>query len=68
VKHLDYYQIFTGYRFGIIMLRIAQQLVHYEMMSEEQGRAMEVNNTVTRLTAKLMDLPPPGEGVAGDFA
>ncbi len=68
VKHLDYYQIFTGYRFGIIMLRIAQQLVHYELMDEAQGREMELNNTVTRLTAKIMELAPPGETSSGDFA
>jgi aminoglycoside phosphotransferase (APT) family kinase protein len=68
VKHLDYYQIFTGYRFAIIMLRIAQQLEHYELMTSEQSREMELNNTVTRLTAKLMDLPAPGQGTAGDFS
>jgi aminoglycoside phosphotransferase (APT) family kinase protein len=68
VKHLDYYQAFTGYRFAIIMLRIAQQLVHYELMSPEQGREMELNNTVTRLLAKLLDLPSPGAGTVGDFS
>ena len=69
VKHLEYYQVYAGYRFGIIMMRIAQQLVHYELMNAEQGREMEVNNTVTRLTAKILDLPPPGAGgTAGDFA
>lgn len=69
VKHLEYYQIYAGYRFGVVMLRIAQQLVHYGLMSAEQGREMELNNTVTRLTAKIMELPPPGESrVKGDFA
>ena len=61
IRNLEYYQIFTGYRFGIIMLRIAQQMVHYQVMGEEQGREFELNNTVTRLVAKLMELPPPGE-------
>jgi aminoglycoside phosphotransferase (APT) family kinase protein len=61
VRHLHYYQVFAGYRFAIIMLRIAQQLVHYGLMTPEQGREMELNNTVTRLTAKLLELPPPGE-------
>ena len=28
---------------------------------------MELNNTVTRQTAKLLDLPAPGAGAAGDF-
>lgn len=68
VCHLDYYQVFAGWRFGIIMLRIAQQLAHYELMTPEQSRQMELNNTVTRLTAKLLGLPAPGSGQAGDFA
>ena len=61
VRSLDYYQVFTGYRFGIIMLRIAQQMGHYEVMNAEQSREFELNNTVTRLLAKIMELPPPGE-------
>jgi aminoglycoside phosphotransferase (APT) family kinase protein len=61
VKNAHYYQVYAGYRFGIIMLRLAQQFVHYKMMEPEQGRAFELDNTVTRLTAKLLDLPPPGE-------
>ncbi|MEM7408924.1 MAG: phosphotransferase family protein [Myxococcota bacterium] len=67
VKHLDYYQIFTGWRFGIIMLRIAQQLKHYELMTAEQSRGMELTNHVVRLTAKLMDIPMPGEGKEGGY-
>jgi aminoglycoside phosphotransferase (APT) family kinase protein len=67
VEHLDYYQVFAGWRFGIIMLRISQQVVHYGLASPEQGREMELNNTVTRLTAKLLGLPSPGKGAAGDF-
>jgi aminoglycoside phosphotransferase (APT) family kinase protein len=67
VRNLDYYQVFTGWRFGIIMLRISQQVVHYELATPEQGREMELNNTVTRLTAKLLDLPAPGAGASGDF-
>ncbi len=59
--HLHYYQVYAGFRFGVIMTRIAQQMVHYEVMTEEQGRQMEINNTVTRLTAKIMEIPPPGE-------
>ncbi len=61
VKHLHYYQVYAGWRFGIIMLRLAQQLVHYGLMPEEAGHAFERDNTVTRLTAKLLDMPPPGE-------
>ena len=64
VAHLHYYQVFAGFRFSVIMMRIAQQIVHYELMTPEQGRAIELDNTVTQLTAKLLDLPPPSEYVA----
>jgi aminoglycoside phosphotransferase (APT) family kinase protein len=64
VKHLHYYQVFAGFRFAVVMMRIAQQVVHYGLMTKEQGRAMEIENTVTKLTARLLDLPPPSEYVA----
>jgi hypothetical protein len=34
-------------------------MAHYEVMSPEQSRGFELNNIVTQLTAKLLDLPPP---------
>jgi hypothetical protein len=36
-------------------------------MDEPAGRDFELNNTVTRLLAKLLDLPCPG-AVSGSFA
>jgi aminoglycoside phosphotransferase (APT) family kinase protein len=59
VKHLHYYQVFAGFRFSVIMLRIAQQIVHYELMPPDAGRRFELDNTVTRLLAKDLDLPKP---------
>jgi hypothetical protein len=32
-------------------------------MTKEQSRTMEIENTVTRLTAKLLALAPPSEHV-----
>lgn len=61
VKHLHYYQVYAGFRFGVVMMRISQQLAHYGLMTAEQSRAMEQNNTVTQLTAKLLGLPAPAE-------
>jgi aminoglycoside phosphotransferase (APT) family kinase protein len=63
VKNLDYYQVFAGFRFGIVMMRIAQQMAHYEVMTPEQSRAFEIENTVTSLTAKILDIAPPSEHV-----
>jgi aminoglycoside phosphotransferase (APT) family kinase protein len=61
VRHLHYYQIYAGFRFAVVMMRIAQQLLHYGMMTREQSRAFEQNNTVTQLTAKLLGAPSPAE-------
>ena len=59
VKHLHYYQVFAGFRFGVIMMRLAQQMGQYEVMPPEAARAFELDNTVTRLLAKTLGLPPP---------
>ena len=68
VQHLHYYQVFAGFRFSVIMARLAQQMVKYEVMDEETGRNFEINNTVTRLLAKILELPPPGEAKQGSLA
>jgi aminoglycoside phosphotransferase (APT) family kinase protein len=59
VKHLRYYQVFAGFRFAVIFIRIAQQIVHYELMPPDAGRRFELDNTVTRLLAKDLGLPKP---------
>ncbi len=51
VRHLTFYEIFAALRFGVIMLRLAQQMVHYGVMDEQTGRNMELNNGVTGLLA-----------------
>jgi aminoglycoside phosphotransferase (APT) family kinase protein len=55
VRDLHYYQVFAGYRFAVIMMRIAQQMVRYGLMDEEGGRNFELDNTVTRLLAGLLE-------------
>ena len=59
VEHLHYYQVFAGFRFGVIMIRLAQQLVEYGLMDKTAGRNFEVDNIVTRLLARLLELPAP---------
>ena len=65
VDNLHYYQAFAGFRFGVIMIRIAQQLAEYGIMDADTSRAFEINNTVTRLLARTLELPPPGESTGG---
>ena len=58
--NLHYYEVYAAFRFGVIMIRIAQQLQHYELLPEDAD--FETNNIVTRLLAKLLDLPAPAAG------
>ena len=69
IANLHYYQAFAGFRFAVVMARLAQQMVYYEVMDEEAGLEFEINNTVTRLLASILELPPPGEkaGAAGEY-
>jgi aminoglycoside phosphotransferase (APT) family kinase protein len=59
LRNLHYYEVFAGFRFAVVMLRIAQQCLHYGVMDEAQSRAFERNNMVTQLLAKLLGLPAP---------
>ena len=58
IENLEYYEIFAGMRFGVIMIRLAQQMAKYDLLPEDSD--FETNNTVTRLLAKLLGLPQPG--------
>ena len=57
VEHLHYYEVWAGFRFAVIMMRLAQQMVEYGRMPADSD--FETNNTVTRLLARLLDLPDP---------
>lgn len=59
VKHLKYYQVFAGFRFACVMIRIMQQQVSYGTFPEELGDALERNNSVTQILAELLELPAP---------
>jgi aminoglycoside phosphotransferase (APT) family kinase protein len=58
---LEFYEVFAGFRFAVVMIRLAQ-------MAEEWGLPvppdMETNNPVTHVLAHLLDIAPPGEPVA----
>jgi aminoglycoside phosphotransferase (APT) family kinase protein len=57
-EHLDYYEVFAAFRFSVIMIRVAQMIVEYGFMDADSD--METNNPVTKLLAKMLDLPAPG--------
>jgi aminoglycoside phosphotransferase (APT) family kinase protein len=57
VENLDYYEVFAGARFGVIMVRIADLVIEYGMMPPDTDLAW--NNAVTRLLAPMVGAPPP---------
>jgi aminoglycoside phosphotransferase (APT) family kinase protein len=62
-RHLHYYEAFGGFRFGVIMMRLAQQQVEYRGLDPAAGRAFELDNPVTRQLAVVLDLPEPATWV-----
>ncbi len=59
VRHLHYYEVWAGYRFAVIMMRLAQQAGHYAGLDELAVRALEIDNPITRCLARLLELPEP---------
>jgi aminoglycoside phosphotransferase (APT) family kinase protein len=55
---LDFYEVFAGLRFAVVMIRVARLAVQYELMPPDTDLAS--NNAVTRLLATILGLPAPG--------
>jgi hypothetical protein len=60
VRDLDFYEVFAGLRFAVVMMRLAALLLEFELMTDDQAGDMAVNNGVTRVLADMLDLPSPG--------
>jgi aminoglycoside phosphotransferase (APT) family kinase protein len=56
--HLFFYEVFAGFRFAVVMIRLAQLAIDFELLPP--GNDMATNNIVTRLLASMLDLPAPG--------
>jgi aminoglycoside phosphotransferase (APT) family kinase protein len=58
---LEFYEVFAGLRFAVVMMRVAAMCVEFELLPPDTD--MGVNNIVTRLLAAMLGLPSPGEPV-----
>jgi aminoglycoside phosphotransferase (APT) family kinase protein len=58
---LEFYEVFAGLRFAVVMMRVTAMVVEFGLMPPDTD--MGTNNIVTRLLAALLDLPSPGEPV-----
>lgn len=57
MRDLFWFQVFSGFRFAIIMARLSDLLVGSGMLPEEDS--MATNNLATQFLASLLELPPP---------
>jgi aminoglycoside phosphotransferase (APT) family kinase protein len=57
VEHLEYYEMFAGFRFAVIMCRVIQMMIAFGTLPADSD--LETNNIVTQLLAKMLGLPPP---------
>ena len=55
---IEFYEVFAGLRFAVVMMRIAALVVEFELLPSETD--MDRNNIVTRLLASKLGLPAPG--------
>ena len=53
-------EAFAAFRFSVIMIRVAQQLVASALLPEDS--TFETDNTATRLLASMLERPPPAAG------
>jgi aminoglycoside phosphotransferase (APT) family kinase protein len=56
--HMDYYEVLSAMKFAVVMARIGQLFIHYELVPPDND--FPYNNTATQLLAKILGLPPPG--------
>jgi aminoglycoside phosphotransferase (APT) family kinase protein len=54
---LFYYEIFSGFRFAVVMLRLSDLLVGSDVLPMDSD--MRTNNIATQLLATMLELPPP---------
>jgi aminoglycoside phosphotransferase (APT) family kinase protein len=58
MRHMDYYEVLSGFKFTVIMARIGQLFIHYDLVPADND--FPYNNTASQLLAKILGLPPPG--------
>jgi aminoglycoside phosphotransferase (APT) family kinase protein len=58
-QDLEFYEVFAGFRFAVIMMRMARLLKEWDFL--DSAADMETNNGATQVLARMLDLPPPGE-------
>jgi len=58
LEHMDYYEVLSAMKFAVVMARIGQLFIHYDLVPPDND--FPYNNTATQLLARILHLPPPG--------
>jgi aminoglycoside phosphotransferase (APT) family kinase protein len=57
MKDIFFYEVFSGFRFAVVMLRLADLLVGSDLMEGDSD--MGTNNLATQLLSTMLELPRP---------
>jgi aminoglycoside phosphotransferase (APT) family kinase protein len=57
MRDIFFYEVFSGFRFAVVMYRLSELAFGREDMAQDAG--MATNNIATQLLAKMLDLEPP---------
>ncbi|GMU77588.1 MAG: putative phosphotransferase [Acidimicrobiia bacterium] len=57
-RDLEFYEVFAGVRFGVVMMRINSLLIEFGLLPADSD--MGRNNIVTHVLADMLGLPEPG--------
>jgi aminoglycoside phosphotransferase (APT) family kinase protein len=58
-RDLPYYEVFAAFRFAAILHRLGRLMVEQGILPADS--TFPVDNTASRLLARLLELPPPGQ-------
>jgi aminoglycoside phosphotransferase (APT) family kinase protein len=58
LAHMDYYEVLSALKFAVVMARIGQLFIYYDLVPTDND--FPYNNTATQLLARVLGLPPPG--------
>jgi aminoglycoside phosphotransferase (APT) family kinase protein len=58
LRHMFYYEVLSAFKFAVIMARIGQAFIDFELIPADSD--FPYNNTATQLLATILDLPAPG--------
>src|SRR5215469_520291 len=53
LRNLDYYEVFAALRFAVIMARLGQMFIDFELLPQDS--TFPVDNTASRLLARILD-------------